>query len=274
MVYFKDKISIVTGGGSGIGKALCEELGGRGAVVIVADINIEGAQKVASDIKMKNGQSDAAGVDVSQLDEVERLVDETVSKHGHLDYMFNNAGVTICGEVRDMELAHWQKLIDINLWGVIYGSTKAYKIMVEQGFGHIINIASLDGLMPMPMSAPYTAAKHGVVGLSSTLRLEGAELGVKVSVACPGAVDTGVLKAADFVGVEREGAIEEMSAFKMMNANDCARAILRGVEKNEGIILDGAFHNRLFWWLYRLNPNLYSTIMRMGVNEIRKHRIG
>jgi short-subunit dehydrogenase len=106
------------------------------------------------------------------------------------------------------------------------------------------------------------------------LRLEAAELGVKVSVACPGAVQTGVLDATIYVGVKREGVIGEMeSAFKMMKAADCARAILRGVERNKGIILDGALHNRLFRWFYRLSPTLYSALMRVGVREIRKHRI-
>jgi short-subunit dehydrogenase len=164
-------------------------------------------------------------------------------------------------------------MIVVNLWGVIHGTTVAYSVMLKQGFGHIINTASLDGLMPMPMATPYTTAKHAVVGLSAALRLEAAGLGVKVSVACPGAVQTGVLDAAEFVGVKREGAIDEMSAFKMMDTTVCALAILHGVERNRGIILDGAIHNHLFWWLHRFSPTLYSALMRVGVSEIRKHRI-
>jgi short-subunit dehydrogenase len=207
------------------------------------------------------------------MEDIQKVVDGTLSGNGHLDFMFNNAGVTICGEVRDLDLAHWERMINVNLWGVIHGTNAAYRVMIEQGFGHIVNIASLDGLMPMPMAAPYTAAKHAIVGLSTTLRLEAEELGVKVSVACPGAVQTGVLEAAEFVGVKREGAMEEMSAFKMMDADECARAILRGVSRNEAIILDGAIHNRIFWWLYRLSPTLYSKLMKVGVGEIRKHRV-
>jgi short-subunit dehydrogenase len=172
-----------------------------------------------------------------------------------------------------MELADWQRMIDVNLWGVIYGTTAAYKVMLSQGYGHIVNTSSLDGLMPMPMATPYTAAKHAVVGLSTTLRLEAAKLGVKVSVACPGAVKTDILDGATFVGVRREGAIEEISAFKMMEAGDCARAILLGVKRNQAVILDGAIHNRLFWWLHRLSPTLYAALMQVGVSEIRKHRV-
>ena len=124
----------------------------------------------------------------------------------------------------------------------------------------------------MPLAAPYTAAKHAVVGLSTTLRIEGADLGVRVSVACPGAVRTGVLDAATFVGIQREAAIAEMqSGFKMTDPVDCARAILRGVERNQAIIIDTRL-NRLFWWLYRFSPTLYGTMMREGVRQMRPLR--
>jgi NAD(P)-dependent dehydrogenase (short-subunit alcohol dehydrogenase family) len=269
MERFVNKVAIVTGGASGIGKALCEELARRGAAtVVVADIDAEGAQGVAA----TDGRMQAMHVDVSCEEDVQRLVDKTVSQHGRLDLMINNAGTTICGEVRDLTVEHWRRMIDVNLWGVIYGTASAYRLMVEQGFGHIVNVASLDGLAPMPLAAPYTAAKHAVVGLSTALRIEAADLGVQVSVACPGAVRTGVLDAATFVQIDREKAIAEMqSGFTMADPGDCARAILRGVERNQAIIID-APHNRLFWWLYRFSPLMYITLMQAGVNHMRPLR--
>jgi NAD(P)-dependent dehydrogenase (short-subunit alcohol dehydrogenase family) len=269
MNAFEDKVAIVTGGASGIGQALCEELHRRGAAaVVVADINAEGAQEVAATAR----QMQAMQVDVSREEDVQGLVDQTVSQHGHLDLVINNAGVTICGEVRDLTIEHWRRMIDINLWGVIYGTTAAYQVMVGQGYGHIVNVASLDGLAPMPLAAPYTTAKHAVVGLSTTLRIEGADLGVKVSVACPGAVRTGVLDAAPFIGIRREEAIAEMqSGFKMADPADCARAILRGVERNQAIIMDTRL-NRLFWWLFRLSPALYNRLMQEAAKQIRQLR--
>jgi NAD(P)-dependent dehydrogenase (short-subunit alcohol dehydrogenase family) len=271
--YFENKIAIVTGGASGIGRALCEELGRRGtAAVTVADINDKGAQEVASVISAGGGQAQAMHVDVSRSEDVQKLVDKVTSRHGRLDLMFNNAGITMCGEVRDVDLELWQRMLDVNLWGVIYGTTAAYRVMVKQGFGHIVNTASLDGLTPMPMATPYTAAKHAVVGLSTALRLEAANLGVKVSVACPGAVQSGIFDTATYAGVKREDVIAEISSgFKMVDAADCARAILRGVERNKAVIID-ATHNRLFWWLYRLSPTLYSALMREGVKQIRALR--
>jgi NAD(P)-dependent dehydrogenase (short-subunit alcohol dehydrogenase family) len=269
MDYFENKVAIVTGGASGIGRALCEGLSRRGAAaIIVADINAEGAREVAA----TNRCAQAMPVDVSRKGDVQALVDKTVSQHGRLDLMVNNAGVTICGEARDLTLDHWRRVLDVNLWGVIYGTTAAYRVMVDQGFGHIVNVASLDGLAPMPLATPYTAAKHAVVGLSTALRIEGADLGVKVSVACPGAVRSGVLDAATFVGIKREEAIAEMqSGFKMADPADCARAILRGVERNQAIIIDTRL-NRLFWWLYRLSPTLYGTMMREGARQMRPLR--
>ncbi len=269
MDTFKDKVAIVTGGASGIGRALCEELARRGAAaIVVADIDAEGAQEVAA----ANRCAQAVHVDVCRAGDVQTLVDETTSRHGRLDLMINNAGVAICGEARDLTLDHWQRVLDVNLWGVIYGTTAAYRVMVEQGFGHIVNVASLDGLTPMPLATPYTAAKHAVVGLSTALRIEGAELGVKVSVACPGTVQTNILDTAAFVGIKREKAIAEMqSGFKMADPADCARAILRGVERNQAIIIDTRL-NRLFWRLYRLSPSLYAALMQKGVEQMRPLR--
>jgi NAD(P)-dependent dehydrogenase (short-subunit alcohol dehydrogenase family) len=269
MDTFKDKVAIVTGGASGIGRALCEELARRGATaVVVADIDGEGAHKVAA----ANRCAQAMHVDVCRAADVQALVDETASQHGRLDLMVNNAGVAICGEARDLTLDHWRRVLDVNLWGVIYGTTAAYRMMVDQGFGHIVNVASLDGLTPMPLATPYTAAKHAVVGLSTALRIEGAELGVKVSVACPGTVQTNILDTAAFVGIKREKAIAEMRlGFKMADPADCARAILHGVERNQAIIIDTRL-NRLLWRLYRLSPSLYAALMQKGVEHMRPLR--
>ncbi len=272
---FENKIAIVTGGASGIGRALCEELVRQGtAMVIVADIDETRARETAAAISPDHKKAAARKVDVSQAADVQKLVAEVVQEFGRLDYMFNNAGVTICGEVRDMELNHWQRMLEINLWGVIHGTTAAYQAMLRQGSGHIVNTASLDGLAPMPMSTPYTTAKHGVVGLSTALRLEAADLGIKVSVACPGAVRTAVFDSAAYVAVEPEAVKREMFAeFKMSEPADCARYILRGVARNDSIIMDGAVQNRIFWWIHRLNPDLYGRLMKIGVGFVRKHRI-
>jgi NAD(P)-dependent dehydrogenase (short-subunit alcohol dehydrogenase family) len=138
MEDFRNKIAIVTGGASGIGQALVEELGKQGAKVIVADIRLE--------TTTRDGKVQTVQVDVSRAEQVQSLVDRVVSDYGHLDYIFNNAGISIWGEVRDMTVAHWNQIMDTNFKGAMHGVMAAYPVMLKQGFGHIVNTASLAGL--------------------------------------------------------------------------------------------------------------------------------
>jgi NAD(P)-dependent dehydrogenase (short-subunit alcohol dehydrogenase family) len=270
MNNFKDKTAIVTGGASGIGRALCEDLGQKGVEVIVADINKAGAEQVASTISSAGGQARAAHVDVSRAEDVQKLIDETASEHDRLDYMFNNAGIGLGGDVRDMNLEHWHRVFDVNLLGVLYGTLGAYSLMVKQGFGHIVNIASLAGLIGYPTNVPYATSKYAVVGLSTSLRLEAADLGVKVNVVCPGYVQTSIWENATLLKVRREDVLAQIP-FKMMDASKAASSILRGVERNKAIIYF-PFHARVLWWLYRLHPAVLTPLGRKMVRDFRATR--
>ena len=274
MDHFEDKVAIVTGGASGIGRALCEALGKRGGVVIVADVNATGAQQVASAITRTGGQASAAHLNVSEAQNVQKLMNEITSEYTRLDYMFNNAGIAIVGEVRDMDLEHWRRILDVNLGGVIHGTTSAYQVMSKQGFGHIVNTASIAGLVPNPLLTAYATTKHAVVGLSTSLRAEAAHLGVKVSVVCPGVIRTGIIEAATVVKVKREAMIAKLlSTFRMMGAADCVRVILRGVERNKAIITVTPLA-RWVWWLYRLHPAWLDPIGRKMIKDFRSLRSG
>ena len=189
--------------------------------------------------------------------------------------MFNNAGICVAGEMRDMDLEHWRRLVDVNLWGVVYGTMTAYQVMLNQGFGHIVNTASADGLIPFPMMTAYSATKHAVIGLSIGLRAEAAGLGVKVSVACPGLIRTRMQETSTMVTELRdEDALRRglQQHAVGMDAGQCARIILRGVERNRGIIVVTAFA-RINWWLYRLHPALLKPFGHAWVSTIRAHRI-
>ena len=264
---FLNQVAIVTGGASGIGRALCEELARRGAVAVVADIDYQSAQTVAAAIVANGGRATAALLDVTRAEDVGRLVEDTARTHGRLDYMFNNAGIGVGGEVRDLTLEHWRKAIDINLWGVIYGTTAAYSVMLRQGSGHIVNTASAAGLVGEPGLAPYSVTKSAVIALSTALRAEGEAFNVHVSVLCPGFVDTAIYENAIGVRIDKDEFLEKLPV-KLVSAPDAARAILRGVERNESIIVF-PFYARLAWWLMRLNPAILARFHRKVLANLR-----
>jgi len=267
---FHNQVAIVTGGASGIGRALCEELARRGALAVVADIDHQGAQAVASMLAPDGGRALAAPLDVTRNEDGERLVEDTARAHGRLDYMFNNAGIGVAGEVRDLTLDHWRKAIEINLWGVIYGTMAAYSAMLRQGSGHIVNTASAAGLIGEPGLAPYSVTKSAVVALSAALRAEAESLGVRVSVVCPGFVDTAIYENAIGIKVDKDEFLAKLPV-RLISAADAARAILRGVERNEAIIVF-PFYARLLWWLTRINPGALAGFHRRMLANLRAMR--
>lgn len=270
MSAFRGSVAIVTGGASGIGRAVCEALGARGATVVVADINADGAQAVAGGISQAGGQATAVPVDTADGDAVQRLVDDTVAAHGQLDYMFNNAGIAVVGDYRDMTLEDWRRVIDVNLWGVIYGAHAAYRVMVAQGSGHIVNTASMAGLAPAPMLTIYSTAKWGVAGLSASLRAEGAALGVKVSVVCPGIVHTPLADELGAGGVISQKDYDRTTKL-FVAPSAAAVAILRGVERNRATIVF-PFSARVIWWLYRLHPVFVAPLLWVLLSMVRGQR--
>jgi NAD(P)-dependent dehydrogenase (short-subunit alcohol dehydrogenase family) len=201
---------------------------------------------------------------------VQNLVDNIVERYGKLDYMFNNAGVGIAGDMRDFSRQDWERVINVNLWGVINGTQAAYNQMARQCSGHIVNTASGLGLVPSAYSIPYGVTKYGVVGLSNSLRIEAAKLGVRVSVVCPGYIDTNIFAATNYVNLDQNKL--EGAAFKMASARDTARNVLKKVAKNRGVIFY-PFYVSLLMWFARIAPPVWSVVNRkLGANN-RQARI-
>jgi NAD(P)-dependent dehydrogenase (short-subunit alcohol dehydrogenase family) len=265
MNTFTDKVAIVTGGASGIGRALGQELARRGTRVVLADINGQSAQAAADAMTATGAQAQAVAIDVRDADAVHGLVTETAAAHGRLDFMFNNAGVALAGKTRDMTLADWNRLIDVNLRGVVHGVTAAYPVMIAQGFGHIVNTASAAGLTPTPRLTGYATTKHAVVGLSTSLRGEAARYGVRVSVVCPGLIDTPIKDTMTLLNIDRQVMLSSIP-LKLHPPEVCARAILRGMERNQAIIVVTAFA-KIGWLLYRLSPALIGRLIARGAQR-------
>jgi short-subunit dehydrogenase len=177
-----------------------------------------------------------------------------------LDYIFNNAGLAVGGEVRLYQPDDWQRVLDVNLQGVVNGIQAAYPVMLKQGYGHIVNTASMAGLCPFPMGVSYAATKHAVVGLSTSLRIEAAEAGVRVSVFCPGFIRTQILHGGgkygkDLMQVSPELREKMLQRINLMDPADFALHALNAVVRNKAIIIVPA-RWKLSWWLNRLSPSL------------------
>ena len=261
------KVAIITGGAGGIGKALAEEMAERGCYLVLADINTELLEKTAAELRATGAQLDAKTVDVRDAVQVQALVDGAFIELGRIDYFFNNAGVNLCAELRDTTLDDWNLLIDVNLRGVVHGVHAAYPIMCKQGFGHIVNTASAAGLVPAAAEGAYAATKHAVVGLSMALRVEAEAFGVKVSVVCPGLVDTPILDSTKYVKFDPE-VIRKVAPEKPIPPRKAAQLILRGIDRNEFFIVLTVTTHAL-WRLHRYAP---AASMRVGKIAIGKFR--
>jgi NAD(P)-dependent dehydrogenase (short-subunit alcohol dehydrogenase family) len=269
MDMFSDKVAIITGAGSGIGRGLAEALGGRGARLILADIREDRVARAASVPVRGSLPAEAHVLDVSDFESVKELVDGAIRRHGRLDYLFNNAGIAVGAEVRDCPIQDWRRVIDVNLLGVVNGIVAAYPVMVGQGFGHIVNTASIEGLVPFPNTVGYVASKYGVVGLSNALRIEGRDLGVKVSVVCPGYIRTAIFQDSRMIRMDRNKAMEMLAEAGGISAEECAAAILRGVERNRAVIVVTR-SAKILWFAQRISPALVRRFMERRLRRFRK----
>jgi NAD(P)-dependent dehydrogenase (short-subunit alcohol dehydrogenase family) len=270
---YADAVAIVTGGASGIGRALGEALARRKADVVLADRQVELAEEVAAKIRGSGGKVSAAALDVRDFEAFNRLVQETVGSRGRLDYIFNNAGIGIGGEARDYSIDDWNQVFAVNIHGVANGVQAAYPVMVRQGFGHIVNTASMAGLMPTPMIVSYGAAKHAVVGLSTSLRVEAASAGVRVSVLCPGVIRTPILDGGKYgkmpASLTSEAQRRSMERLRPMDPYILAEQTLRAVARNRSIIVIPAWW-KVFWWMNRLSPSLGLYVSTLLFRQSRR----
>src|SRR5215470_16754049 len=268
---FAGRSAIVTGGGSGIGAAIAAALAARGAVVVIADIDQAGSASVAARINAGSaGTASAEVIDVTASDAVAGLVARVVPESGSFDLIFDNAGIAVAGPVDELTLDHWNRVIDVNLRGVVHGVHAAYPVMVRQGHGHIVNTASLAGLVPGPGLAPYASVKHAVVGLSLSLRAEGVIRGVKVSAICPGFVDTPLLGRVNpglpqtDAGASADSLARRLG--KLYEADLLAQDVLRGIEQNRALIV-APRSARVAWRMARYTPGLMMRTIITGVRR-------
>lgn len=276
------QVGIITGGASGIGLALGDALVRRGWHVRLADINDAAAEEAAEKLTRRGpGSATATCVDVGDADAVAALVHGTYADQERLDLMVNNAGVLITGEPDELLLAHWERAIDVNLKGVIYGCHAAYPLMKKQHSGTILNTSSLSGLFPQKGdAATYGTTKAAVVALSLALRAAGAEYGVHVSVLCPGPVDTPTLDGAWPAGLPRPPSTQQRLTpreysvklgWPIYPPEKIAEETLSGLAKNTPILIIPRQFRRS-WLLARLMPGSIIRMMEKATTQARQER--
>lgn len=252
---FSGKNIIVTGGASGIGEALVTRFVSMGAKVVVVGRSSE-----------YSGPAHYFQADMSSVEESKQVFENIVKELGVIDYIINSAGIFMGGEIRDTPIEKWHEVIDNNIYAIAHGSKLALEHMLERKSGHIVNIASTAGIIPVPAMGIYGASKYALVGLSHDMRNEVAELGVKVSVVCPTVVNTPLYDTAIYNKVDKNSVLK--SRTNLQTADIAAEAILRGIVKNKATIHTSRI-TQAIWVVYRLAPRLYDFFARRIVRRYR-----
>lgn len=232
----------------------------------MADIQADRLKTLARELK-----SESHIVDVSDYQQVKDLIEACFQKHGRLDYLFNNAGIAAVGDARDLDIGIWRKVVDINLMGVIYGCQIAYPLMVQQGSGHIVNTASLAGLVGMPGMIPYATTKFAAVGLSRTLRIEASHLGIQVSVICPGFIESNIYEASECANIDNQQ-VRKLIRLPILDTAIASRKILKGVLAQKELIVFPAYAHLMFWF-YKWFSGLITLLRKDMLNNMRKFRL-
>lgn len=266
--FFGGRTVILTGAASGIGRALANLLSRCGASVHAFDLNAEGLAELTKEC-VGPGVIYTKSVDVRDIDSFRLAVADVIEISGSIDYLFNNAGVTLLGEAQNLPFDRWKWLLDINLMGVVNGTHLVYPHMIARGSGHIVNTASIAGATGYATAAAYTASKAAVLEFSRSLRSEAKAYGVKISVACPGYVNSGIFAADRIVGADRDAMIRDLPV-KMMTPEAAASGFLKGVVKQKKTIVF-PLSAKFLWHLSHWAPSLTSPFHKRFLRVFQNH---
>ncbi len=246
--------ALITGGARGIGRAFALALAKPNTTLFLADCDVERAERTAEELRARGSTCEVITCDVTDPDSVERAAQRVERAVGAPDWLINNAGVLVTGTVADLELAEYQRVIDVNLWGVIHGCRAFAPRMRARRRGAIINVASLAGHLPIPLMGPYAATKAAVIALSENLRNELATSGVTVTVLCPSVTRTELIGAASGHGHEpSKSRAQRIMDLAGATADEVARCALTAAERGE-LYAVPTHHGKLAWRAKRLAP--------------------
>ncbi|MDS0241313.1 MULTISPECIES: SDR family oxidoreductase [unclassified Haloferax] len=252
MAQFDTEVAVVTGAGSGIGRATAEAFAAEGARVVVSDVNVEGGEETVARIEEAGGTATFVETDVTDGDAVAAMVETAVSEYGRLDFACNNAGVGGAQKpAADLSFDEWQQVIDVNLNGVWRSMRHEIPAMLGGDGGVVVNMASILGKVGFANASHYVAAKHGVLGLTKTAAIEYAEQGVRVNAVCPGFVDTPLLGEGGLDDPEARKGIESLHPMNRLgDVDEIASAVVwlcsdgASFTTGEALTVDGGYTSR------------------------------
>ncbi len=262
--------AVVTGAGSGLGRALCLDLAHRKARVVVSDVDREAAEETAERVRQHGADATVVECDVRKAEAVEELFAKADEFMGGTDLIANNAGVAVAGTFGECSLEDWNWIVDVNMWGVVHGCRTFIPAMRERGRGYVVNIASAAGLLCAPEMAPYNVTKAAVVGLSETLHAELKKNGVHVTVVCPTFFQTNIMNASRGTADERKHSfVAKAMARSKIQAPDVAREAIDSVVRNDLYSVpmrDG----RVMWRLKRATPQRFYDLLSANPEDLMK----
>jgi NAD(P)-dependent dehydrogenase (short-subunit alcohol dehydrogenase family) len=236
MTSINGKVAVITGAGSGIGRALAYELARRGARLALSDVDEVGLAETVRHAKVIGAQVHDHRLDVTDREAVLRYADTVAGEYGVVNIVVNNAGIAFTGDVAEMTFEHIERVMDVDFWGVVNGTKAFLPHLIASGEGHLVNISSLFGLLSMPGQSAYNAAKFAVRGFTESLRQELIIAGHPVQVTCvhPGGIKTGIVRNSDSVDSVDQAALVEFFDRKLAktSAESAARTITRAVVGN------------------------------------------
>ncbi len=242
MKDFRDKVAVITGAGSGIGRALALDLAGRGARLVLSDVRPDGVAATADACVAAGAEAHHHALDVSDRAAVAAHAAEVVAEHGGVDLVVNNAGVSMTGPVLDLTLDEIEWIMGINFWGVVHGTKAFLPHLVGARGGHLVNISSIFGMIAVPGQSAYNASKFAVRGFTESLRQEmlAGRTGVAVSCVHPGGIKTNIARGGRFAaGVDARATGDLFDRLARTTPETAAATILRGVEKDRARIFIG-----------------------------------
>lgn len=273
MKSFKNKVAAITGAGSGIGRALALQLAAEGCDLALSDVNEQGLAETAAQVAAHGVTCTTARVDVADREAVYAWADQVVSDHGKVNLIFNNAGVALGSSIEGTSYEDFEWLMNINFWGVVYGTKAFLPHLKAAGEGHVVNVSSVFGLIAVPSQGTYNASKFAVRGFTEALRQELEMTGAKVSSTCvhPGGIKTNIAKNArfsadmkDLIGKDEAAGKARFEQLFMTTAESAANTILRGVRRNARRVLIGP-DARVIDWMARFSPQGYQGLVRRAV---------